>query len=342
MVKISALPPMTSPDGADPAPVTDTSAGATLKLTLTKLKEWLQSLTSWITTAMVADAAITKAKIDYSTGAGWEELGRTTLGAANDRITVQYLPARKYLQVLIFTTPTGGTNRQLLTLNNDNGNNYALSTIDGVTLSTSTSASSINTLSVMDAPALTILDIINVVNQEKEVTVRGTARNAAGAASAPVIKFVGGKWVNTTDLINRIDIVNNGAGDFNTGSEVVVLGRNQGEFMNKTPAEYLQEIQELIGVSPPMTLTTNLLGQLIKAEYETEWKEGHTTPKDTGKKYANGEPVFEYEEHYKEHKLTPAQVTKLEKYITDNVTSQHGRRATPKTEVEPNRVGCGA
>lgn len=62
MVKISALPAMTSPDGADPAPVVDDSAGQTKKITLTKLKEWLQSLTGWITTAMLADSAVTPAK----------------------------------------------------------------------------------------------------------------------------------------------------------------------------------------------------------------------------------------------------------------------------------------
>lgn len=63
MVKISALPAMTTADGADPAPIVDDSAGQTKKITLTKLKEYLQSLTSWITTAMITDAAVTPAKI---------------------------------------------------------------------------------------------------------------------------------------------------------------------------------------------------------------------------------------------------------------------------------------
>lgn len=49
MPKISALPAMTTADGADPAPIVDDSAGSTKKITLTKLKEWLQSLTAWVT-----------------------------------------------------------------------------------------------------------------------------------------------------------------------------------------------------------------------------------------------------------------------------------------------------
>lgn len=52
MPKISALPAMTSADGADPAPIVDDSAGSTKKITLTKMKEWLQSLTAWISPAM--------------------------------------------------------------------------------------------------------------------------------------------------------------------------------------------------------------------------------------------------------------------------------------------------
>lgn len=63
MPKISAYPPMTSPDGADVVPIVDVSATQTKKITLTALKEWLQSLTSWITTAMIGDLQITTAKL---------------------------------------------------------------------------------------------------------------------------------------------------------------------------------------------------------------------------------------------------------------------------------------
>ena len=52
MPKISALPAMTTADGADPAPIVDDSAGSTKKITLTKIKEFLQSLTAWVTPAM--------------------------------------------------------------------------------------------------------------------------------------------------------------------------------------------------------------------------------------------------------------------------------------------------
>lgn len=62
MPKIPGLPLMNSPDGADEIPIEDVSVTTTKYITLTKLKEWLQSLVGWITTAMIADDAVTNAK----------------------------------------------------------------------------------------------------------------------------------------------------------------------------------------------------------------------------------------------------------------------------------------
>lgn len=64
MPKIPALPPMTSPDTADMLPIEDVSAGSTKYITLTKLKEWFQSLVGWITTAMIGDLQVTNSKVN--------------------------------------------------------------------------------------------------------------------------------------------------------------------------------------------------------------------------------------------------------------------------------------
>lgn len=66
-IKISALPPQTTPDGADELPSNDVSATTTKKITLTVLKEWFQSLVGWITTAMIGDTQVTSSKIDFTT-----------------------------------------------------------------------------------------------------------------------------------------------------------------------------------------------------------------------------------------------------------------------------------
>lgn len=62
MPKISALPPMTTADAADEAPIVDTSVSTTKKWTLTLLLSYLQSLTSWLTTAMYTNASVTPDK----------------------------------------------------------------------------------------------------------------------------------------------------------------------------------------------------------------------------------------------------------------------------------------
>lgn len=65
MPRIVGLPPTSEPlaDG-DLLPIHNVSTGDTEKTTLTKLKEYLQALVGWITTAMIADGAVTSAKIN--------------------------------------------------------------------------------------------------------------------------------------------------------------------------------------------------------------------------------------------------------------------------------------
>lgn len=66
MPKIPALPPMTSPDGADELPIEDVSTGNTKYITLTRLKEWLQALTGWVTGPMMANDSVGINQLDWS------------------------------------------------------------------------------------------------------------------------------------------------------------------------------------------------------------------------------------------------------------------------------------
>jgi hypothetical protein len=63
MPKISALPPAGTLADDDETPFVDDSAAQTKKFTLSGLKTWLQSLTGWITTAMIGDDQVTVPKI---------------------------------------------------------------------------------------------------------------------------------------------------------------------------------------------------------------------------------------------------------------------------------------
>lgn len=188
-----------------------------------------------VDTEQLKDDAVTSAKIDWAaTGGGdsggiwWEELGRTTLGSAGDTVSVQSLPPRKYLKVLIYVIDTGGTVSGRLLFNNDTGNNYANRfSANGASDTTETSNSAGIPFKTTAAETATAeLVIINISNQEKLLTGSSTTRGTAGAANAPSKMEISCKWANTSAQINRIDAVNTGTGDFAVGSEVVVLGHD--------------------------------------------------------------------------------------------------------------------
>lgn len=176
-------------------------------------------------TADYADDSVTDTKLDYPRW--WQEIGRTTLGSAGDTITVSSLPARKYLRLIYFHIATGGTTTAVMTFNGDTGANYATraSSDQGAT-ATATSGTSVAIQSTaFQSDVAAIIDILNVATVAKSVIIR--AEIIAGAATtAPGSRDVYGKWVNTSAQISSITITNTGAGDFNTGSELIVLGHD--------------------------------------------------------------------------------------------------------------------
>ncbi len=88
MPRISALSPMTSPADADELPVNDVSVTTTKKLTLVKLKEWLQSLVGWIATAMLADNSVTPPKTAlFANMPTIASVGSTALGTSYTDLT---------------------------------------------------------------------------------------------------------------------------------------------------------------------------------------------------------------------------------------------------------------
>lgn len=179
----------------------------------------------------LADSSVAAGKIDFGgSGAGvwWQEIGRTTLGVAGDTITVSSFTAKKYLKILIATLATGGTTSMLLTFNSDTGANYARqSTINSTLGGDATSQSSIK----LDGGAsaenkFTVLEIINILAQEKIGTATTTESGGAGAANAPDNSVQNVKWANTAAQITTLVVTNDGGGDYAIGSEVVVLGHD--------------------------------------------------------------------------------------------------------------------
>lgn len=176
--------------------------------------------------AITADT-ITDTQMDYPRF--WHEIARTTLASASDTITASSIPARRYLMILYSVFDTGGAVGVGIRFNNDSGANYATAySIDGAAVTTAPSATSILFRGGTQASAARgTMEIYNIATDEKVCTAVATLNNAAGAATVPANNTIAGKWVNTTDQITRVDLINvSGAGDFAIGSEVVVLGHD--------------------------------------------------------------------------------------------------------------------
>lgn len=112
MPKITALPAMTSADGADPAPIVDDSAGTTKKITLTKMKEWLQSLTDWITGGMIDWSAASMAARVTTDAAGWRviNMGKYKIYTKSVSQTTFNISASDRAGFTAISLPTGMTN----------------------------------------------------------------------------------------------------------------------------------------------------------------------------------------------------------------------------------------
>jgi len=159
---------------------------------------------------------------------GWKELARTTLGATSDDIIVSSLADKRYYMFLISAVNSGNlrTDLQLGSGSTDTGNNYAFRYSEtGATDITGATQSSI----LMSNGGTSTINnfmagyIANLSAKEKLILGQTVNQNTAGEATAPGRREFVGKWVNTSNPLDVITAHNNNAGDFASGSEVVVL-----------------------------------------------------------------------------------------------------------------------
>ena len=156
---------------------------------------------------------------------GWVELARTTLGSVGDTITVSSLSNKRYYMILSSQLNSGAIYSRL-TMNNDTGSSYAFRrNIDNGGDANGISQSSIADITnTATYPYLFVGYVSNYSTKEKLVQILSVGQNTAGAANAPTRTENVAKWTNISNAINRFDLNNTGSGDFDTNSEVVVLG----------------------------------------------------------------------------------------------------------------------
>lgn len=181
----------------------------------------------------VANAAITSpyfsnsaSPYGFPTSSAYIEIGRATLTGSADTITISSFPAKTYLRIVVKIINSGSVGTTV-TFNNDTSTNYASrNSRNGGAETTSTSASSIQVAGNGSSPLYVVMEVINIAAQEKIVYGITTEAGTSGAGNVPVRQETSGKWSNTSDQITRVDVNNSSTGDFASGSEIVVYGRD--------------------------------------------------------------------------------------------------------------------
>lgn len=160
---------------------------------------------------------------------GWKELGRTTLGSANDNITVSGLADKRYLMTLFYSSGgTGGNSEISWQLNSDTGSNYSVrysSNGGGDGYFTSKSYMHGDPYDIDDTnPRFSVSYLSNYASKEKLHISHSMRSNTAGAANAPARGESVSKWSNTSNAVSSITANNRNTGTWSTNDEVVVLG----------------------------------------------------------------------------------------------------------------------
>ena len=156
-------------------------------------------------------------------------LGRTKLTAVSDTVDVSFT-ADTHLKVIAHIIGTGNEEPQWRlgynTIDSTSGNYTSARQNDG-TEATFTSNQTMTKSNSTGGLRNTIkyLDIINVAGKEKLVSEDDASSEATGNTSTTCRAGESNwKWINTSNQANRIQLINNGTGDFAVGTEVIVFG----------------------------------------------------------------------------------------------------------------------
>lgn len=161
----------------------------------------------------------------------WAKNGTTTLSSASDTLDVTGFTASETMQTLQHGI-LNSSSLKLTTrgnLNGDTGNNYAYRTKDNG--GTEENGGSISYwrigagLNPTGGDNFIVSYMVNISGEEKLMLSWINNSNASGAGNAPQRGETACKWANT-DQVTDIDQANVGNGDYDTDSNLTVLGTN--------------------------------------------------------------------------------------------------------------------
>ena len=155
----------------------------------------------------------------------WQRLAHAELGSGGDTIDTGTFTAKENLKVIGFIKATT-TVRTQFQFNSDTGSNYAnRNSANGGSDSTNTSVGRMY-LNDLDRSSDCYFEanITNKSDKEKLVIYHDNWQDATGAGTAPMRTETTGKWANTSAQITSIQLLNDRAGDFASGSYITVFG----------------------------------------------------------------------------------------------------------------------
>jgi hypothetical protein len=191
---------------------------------------------NWNDDHVVDSGTITRAML-AADAIGWEFLGRAfQSGVASPLGPLVLNAAKKHMQIRIFIAgyaSGGGVARvQFGGAAIDTGANYSVNIIETTTSTTGTALSGIPVASAaITGPRFVVVDVYNVSAQVKRAVIR-TNSNSVSASTAPTQASVAGIWVNTSSLIQRVQLsafttsTGTTAVNMNGGTEFEVWGRD--------------------------------------------------------------------------------------------------------------------
>tara|TARA_Y100000590_G_scaffold456023_1_gene605738 strand:+ start:524 stop:1570 length:1047 start_codon:yes stop_codon:yes gene_type:complete len=160
----------------------------------------------------------------------WQELASVDLSSGADEISTGTIASKKYIMWNYHVLSSGAANALdniAFRFNNDTGNNYCYRHSDnGGSDGTNTSNSYLR----FRSGSATAQDffgsgyIVNKSDKEKLLISEQIYNGGDGASSQPKRSEMVGKWANTSAQITEIDLIQDGGGDFLTGSYLQVFG----------------------------------------------------------------------------------------------------------------------
>ena len=153
----------------------------------------------------------------------WAKLGSVTLGSAGDNLSSGIITASKFLCVPYYREASGVIGG-VAQFNDDTGSNYAVRYSNNGTGDSAYGSQSHIELRYKTTNTFGMMYIINDASEEKLVIMHEMYEDGSGAGNDPSRTERVGKWANTSDQITEIDINNDQAGDFDTNSNITVIG----------------------------------------------------------------------------------------------------------------------